>query len=279
MAKKANGTTVVKTDWVANDYLKINNCASRPNISFRSRVVRPKGRDDYSLLFITSGCCYLNIHSNSPKVVKKGNVIIYAPNVPQDYSFLPKDASSHVYIHFSGTSCGDLFQKLNLPEFGVLNYEKSSEIENYLSRMCEIFGDNGSKESVYCQGLLLAILSLLAPSNKRTGNGSTHFSKSISNIIGQIRSSPAENYSIEKWAKECGFTRSYFIQVFKQATGMSPHQYLTHTRIKYAKEMLLFTDIPVSKIGEVCGYPDCNYFSRIFKKTEGISPVQYRKRE
>ena len=221
----------------------------------------------------------MNVDSDSPKVIKSGNVIIYAPGVPQDYGFLPKDASTHVYIHFSGTGCDELFKKLNLPESGVLNYAKSNEIENYLLRLCETFGDNGSNESVYCQGLLLAILGLLAPADRRTRSVNTQFSKNINNIIGQIRSSPAENYSIEKWAKECGFTRSYFIQVFKKATGMSPHQYLTHTRIKYAKEMLLFTDIPVSKIGEVCGYPDCNYFSRIFKKTEGISPVQYRKRE
>ena len=279
MAKNSNNINSVKTDWIVNDYLKINNCALITYKSFPARTVRPNGREDYSLFFITNGCCYIDIDSDSPKTVRKGNVIIYGPKKPQDYCFLPKDASSHVYIHFSGTGCGDIFKKLNLPESGVLNYAKNSEIENYLFKLCEAFSGNDSKESVYCQGLLLAVLSLLAPTDKRNRGGNAPYSKTISNIIGQIRSSPAANYSIEKWAKECGFTRSYFIQVFKKTTGMSPHQYLTHIRMRYAKEMLLFTDMPVSKIGEICGYTDYNYFSRIFKKSEGISPVQYRKKK
>ena len=279
MAKSTSNISSVKTDWATNEYIKINNCASVTCKHTPSRSVRPNGRNDYSLFFITDGCCYIDIDSDSPKTVEKGNVILYAPHVPQDYCFLPKDNSTHIYVHFSGTGCEELFRKLNLPKSGVFNYAKNSEIENYLFKLCEAFSYIDSKESVYCQGLLLTILSLLAPGDKRSRGGNTQYSKTISNIIGQIRSSPARNYSIDSWAKECGFTRSYFIQVFKKTTGMSPHQYLTHIRINYAKEMLLFTDMSVSKIGDICGYNDYNYFSRIFKKTEGVTPMQYRKKK
>ncbi|MBR5922723.1 MAG: helix-turn-helix transcriptional regulator [Clostridia bacterium] len=279
MAKSTNNLASVKTDWITNEHLKINNCASITYKSAPARTVRPNGRKDYSLFFITNGCCYIDIDSDSPKTVKKGNVIIYAPNIPQDYCFLPKDASTHVYIHFTGTDCESIFRKLNLPQSGVLNFAKNSEIENYLFKLCESFDNSDSRATVYCQGLLLAILSLLAPADSRKRDTNAQYSKAINNIIGQIRSKPSENYSIEKWAKECGFTRPYFIQVFKKTTGMAPHQYLTKTRIKYAKEMLLFTDMPISKIGSICGYTDYNYFSRIFKKTEGVSPVQYRKKK
>ena len=85
MAKNSNNINSVKTDWIVNDYLKINNCALITYKSFPARTVRPNGREDYSLFFITNGCCYIDIDSDSPKTVRKGNVIIYGPNKPQDY--------------------------------------------------------------------------------------------------------------------------------------------------------------------------------------------------
>lgn len=277
MPKSSYESEHVKTDWNTSDYLKINNCALLHCNSVPARNIRPKGRNDYSLFFITEGCCYLDIDSAAPRTVKKGNAILYAPSVPQDYCFLPEDSSTQIYIHFSGTGCEDIMNKLNLPKFGILNYQNNNEIENYLLKLCETFDGTNQKESVYCQGMLLAVLSLLAPDDKKNHNGDQPYSKTIGNIIGQMRSRPAESHSIERWAEECGFTRSYFIQVFKKMTGMAPHRYLTHIRMRYAKEMLLFTDMQVSKIGEICGYSDYNYFSRIFKKTEGMSPAQYRK--
>ncbi|MBR4910899.1 MAG: helix-turn-helix transcriptional regulator [Clostridia bacterium] len=266
----------IKTDWVSDEYIKINNCSSRQILSTPTRNLRPNGRDDWTLLFITEGKCYLDVDSQSPITVNNGNVIIYAPKIPHDYSFLPKDKPAHIYVHFSGTGCEELFDRLQIPRSGYIPYQITHEIDNYLMKLCESFANADIADTVYCNGLLIAILSLISPLRHASSNRQ-QFPKVINGIIADIRSSPASNYDVDQWAKECGFTRSYFIQVFKKATGMAPHRYLTQVRINYAKEMLIFTDIPAAKIGEICGYPDNNYFSRIFKKIEGVSPTQYRK--
>ena len=269
--------TTVKTDWVSDEYIKINNCSHQQFLSAYSRNVRPNGRNDYSLLFITEGRCILNIDSPHPTVVKKGNVIVYGPGAPQDYSFFPKDNPAHIYIHFSGVGLKQLFSKLKIPHTGYFPYQNTHEVDNYLVKLCENFALDDDLDSIYCSGLLLAVLSLISPIRRLGNSRQSQYPKAINGIIAMIRSGPAAPCNVEKWAKECGFTRSYFIQIFKKATGMPPHQYLTHIRMNYAKEMLIFTDLPTAKIGEICGYPDNNYFSRIFKKTEGISPSQYRK--
>ena len=43
-----------------------------------------------------------------------------------------------------------------------------------------------------------------------------------------------------------------------------------------SKEMLLQTDMRISEIAELVGYPDQNYFTRMFKKYTGLLPSEYR---
>ena len=47
-------------------------------------------------------------------------------------------------------------------------------------------------------------------------------------------------------------------------------------RIEAAKLLMTDTDLPISEIGERCGYESVVHFSRQFKKITGVSPSAYR---
>lgn len=68
----------------------------------------------------------------------------------------------------------------------------------------------------------------------------------------------------------------YFSHVFKEQTGMTFIEYLTHLRIREAKKMLRETTLPVGHIALQVGYNDINYFSRVFKKEVGLTATQFR---
>lgn len=83
--------------------------------------------------------------------------------------------------------------------------------------------------------------------------------------------------SLHMAAKMAGFSPNYFSTVFSQETGETFIEYLTHRRIKAAKELLLNTQKKTSDIAFEVGYGDPHYFSYVFKKKTGMSPKEFKK--
>ncbi|HMV41838.1 MAG TPA: helix-turn-helix domain-containing protein [Leptospiraceae bacterium] len=63
---------------------------------------------------------------------------------------------------------------------------------------------------------------------------------------------------------------------FKEATGLSPVDYLQNVRIESAKIFLETGNDTVQEIAYLVGYEDISFFRKVFKKITGITPNQYR---
>ena len=75
-----------------------------------------------------------------------------------------------------------------------------------------------------------------------------------------------------------GMSERTFVRRFKQATGMSPIEYVHTLRLEEAKQLLESDDVPVEAIAQEVGYEDAAFFGRLFRRKVGITPTQYRKR-
>lgn len=78
-------------------------------------------------------------------------------------------------------------------------------------------------------------------------------------------------------AREVFISPSYFLSLFKRETGTTFVDYLTSVRIEKAKQLLLTTDLSVTRIAYDLGFNNSNYFSNIFRKAVGISATEFRK--
>ena len=83
--------------------------------------------------------------------------------------------------------------------------------------------------------------------------------------------------SISEVAGECGLSAGYFARAFKQATGVSPHRWLTSRRVARAKELLRERTLKLAEIAEDCGFVDQSHFTRVFARYEGHSPGRWRR--
>lgn len=84
-----------------------------------------------------------------------------------------------------------------------------------------------------------------------------------------------EKVSISDLAHSSGYSKSYFIVLFKQIFGTSPAKYQQMLRIEKSKQLLSFSALAISSIAEMCGYDSVFAFSNVFKKIVGMSPTQY----
>ncbi|MBQ6787767.1 MAG: helix-turn-helix domain-containing protein [Lachnospiraceae bacterium] len=86
-----------------------------------------------------------------------------------------------------------------------------------------------------------------------------------------------ETLTLPIMAERSCMSDSYFSRRFKQVTGFGFKEYLNMVRIRHACELLVSTDLSITKISEACGYMDSNYFGDAFKKLKHVAPREYRK--
>jgi len=85
------------------------------------------------------------------------------------------------------------------------------------------------------------------------------------------------NISVAEIAAECNMSGSYFLRAFRASTGHTPHQWLLQQRVQQARELLLYSELPLAEIAMICNFADQSHFSRVFSQLTGASPGNWRR--
>ncbi len=103
----------------------------------------------------------------------------------------------------------------------------------------------------------------------------------VANVVERVRAYIEEHYAdggltVADIGKAVYLSSTYVSLLFKQETGQTVGEYLTHVRVAKAKELLRD---PKYKFYDICyaiGYTDPSYFTKLFKKMTGVTPSAYR---
>ncbi|WP_143305564.1 AraC family transcriptional regulator [Chitinophaga vietnamensis] len=99
----------------------------------------------------------------------------------------------------------------------------------------------------------------------------------LAKAVQALHAHPEKKWTVEKLGKIAGMSRSGFALKFKQLTGYSPLDYLTHWRMVIACEMLKTGDHSMYDIATAAGYDAESSFSAAFKRTIGKPPKIFQK--
>ena len=78
--------------------------------------------------------------------------------------------------------------------------------------------------------------------------------------------------SLVELASVAGTSRAHFARQFRRSTGHSPHQYVLHCRIAFARQLLRHTDLPIGEIALRAGFVDQSHLNRRFRAELGLTP-------
>lgn len=92
-----------------------------------------------------------------------------------------------------------------------------------------------------------------------------------------IQSRFSDKITLDCLARNVALSVSRFSHIFKNATGITPAEYIESIRLKEARRLLTETDRSVMNIALSCGYSDHSYFSHRFRFAMGVTPLSYRK--
>ncbi|MGB7838970.1 MAG: AraC family transcriptional regulator, partial [Terrimicrobiaceae bacterium] len=85
-----------------------------------------------------------------------------------------------------------------------------------------------------------------------------------------VREHLAESISIETLAELAELSPFHFSRVFKQATGMTPLQFVTRERMLQAQQLIRETSRTLIEIALEVGYTSPSHFAQVFRRTVGM---------
>jgi transcriptional regulator GlxA family with amidase domain len=105
-----------------------------------------------------------------------------------------------------------------------------------------------------------------------------HGDELVTMVQEKISKSFGTSNTIEQLLVEVPASRRNLVRRFKQATGITPIEYLQKTRIEAAKKMLEQSRRSILEVMLETGYNDLKSFRQLFKKNVGLSPKAYREK-
>jgi LacI family transcriptional regulator len=91
-----------------------------------------------------------------------------------------------------------------------------------------------------------------------------------------IREKACLGVSVDDVARESGLSRSVLQRRFRDHMGKTVGDAILVVKLRRARDMLTFTDLPLIDVAERSGFNYQEYLSYIFKKHLGTTPARYR---
>lgn len=129
--------------------------------------------------------------------------------------------------------------------------------DNVTAHMLELFADIGHSISA------------------QKGMGDSAIQNDIHFVLRLMSLEYNQWHDVGYYAGKANLSVYRFIHKFKEATGMTPIEHITHLRVQNAKSLMETTSLKICEVANIVGYENPLYFSRVFKKVTGFSPSKY----
>jgi AraC family transcriptional regulator len=96
-------------------------------------------------------------------------------------------------------------------------------------------------------------------------------------VIQLMAAGHSRELDLDTLALESGYSRNYFLQMFRTATGYTPHQYLIRLRVEKAKSLIDSGATSFIDIALACGFCGHSHLTRAFRQVVGVTPSEYRR--
>ena len=156
--------------------------------------------------------------------------------------------------------------------------EALSIIRPQFEAMLSTYNEHGKYSQFLLKNMLQNLILTIYERKLQTAKSSielSSFNKQIYDALIYIERNLSSDLSLELVAGKVALSPSYFSRLFKSSVGFSFSEYVTHTRLEYAKVLMANEKLSIGEIAQRCGFNNSNYFSSTFKKYNHLTPKEY----
>lgn len=96
-------------------------------------------------------------------------------------------------------------------------------------------------------------------------------------VVRFIQEHDGEDISLARLAATANLSACHFARMFKQSTGMPPHQYVLRCRVARAQRILKSQAASLAEVAALAGFCDQGHMTRSFRQFLGLTPGAYAK--
>ena len=241
---------------------------------------------EYEILYVDRGSGQLFM-GNAAEEVYAGDFILF--NSFEEHTF--KQGSSGESFHCyrilfdvsalgpAKDSCRNFFEGIRLCRFLQMPESLMVRLEKIASMKKDSEGMEVILRSVLLDIIAYAIETEQYERFSQIIDNEKRNISAIDNALHYIRENYSENLSLGIILQLTNYSKSHFIRLFKECTGMNVSEYINKYRIEKACLDLIYTNNNITEIATASGFNNIQYFSRKFKEYMKCTPKQYQKKK
>jgi AraC family transcriptional regulator len=195
---------------------------------------------------------------------------------------LSPDLVRRVAREAAGTDRVEVLPRLEVqdPDIHRIGVALQSELEASAGASPDRLG------GIYVQSLAVALATRLLrggyaetrPLSEDATRGGGLSPARLRRVEAYVRDRLAGEVRLEDLAAEAGVSLYHFARQFREATGVTPYQYVTALRVERAKSLLAADpSLTVCEVSLRVGCVSQSHFAALFRRATGLSPREYRR--
>lgn len=228
--------------------------------------------DSFLLMYIRSGNLTVN-YQDKEETVSAGSFILLDCYEPHGY--YTDSGWECLWVHFDGPMARSYYSLVTSHLGNIFTLTDPLPAVFKMQQIYETFKNGTQIREVLLSKQLSDILTTFLLFNPVQASVYNH-SEAIEESMAYINEHFADNITVEELAEHAMISPYYFIRIFKNETGFTPHEYIVSVRINTAKYLLKNTRLTIKNIGFQTGFSCESVFCSAFKKHVGITPAAFR---
>jgi len=241
-------------------------------------AVKNHSHDYFHLIDVTAGQMAFSL-DNKPLVLKAGDTLLVHRGCIHRFSNETREDVCFREIKFAVLG-QNLLCLLETVDGGVIRDGFARELIGHV--VMEYDRNRLLKESAAWAALQALVLYLTAQARERNWQepgviDTAGYNKLSRRVIAYLSEHYGENLSLDDISSGVGVTKNYLCNAFKSDTAITIVDCLNMIRIRKAAEQIVYSDLPLTQVAQMCGYVSVSHFNRVFMRYVGMPPGQCRR--
>jgi AraC family transcriptional regulator len=219
-------------------------------------------------------------------VLREGSLTILPAGAPTDWHLDRDGDIRHLHVHleecFLARVATEIEVNPDTVELSVQIGARSAEVEQIGLALLREMRTGGLGGKIYAESLATLLAVQLLRQHSSTGVRTVRAPKALEGlplkrVTEYIDEHLADDLSLMAVASVATMSPYYFTRLFRNAFGLSPHQYIIRRRVERAMLLLTASDWSLTLIAREVGFASGSHLAFHFKRVKGFTPSHYRR--